>query len=296
LPDGQASQRRDTTTMRETIHWSLAGAGVGLKSCQVDDIINAGEGIRWLEILFDQHLIAGGPALHNLERLRATHPLTLHGAGLALGSCAPLDMTYLARLKRIADQLDVSWISDHVSFGPLGNCFSHELLPLPYTEEALEQITTRIHQVQDYLGRRILLENPASYLGFSHSTLSEGEFLAEMAQRADCYLLLDINNCYVTEFNLGVDARDTLARLPANRVREIHLAGFDDRDTYLLDSHNSPVQAPVWTLYEQAQQRFSTTPTLIEWEHNIPPLPVILSEVNRAQQIMQQCMSARRFS
>ncbi len=281
--------------MRETIHWRLAGAGVGLKSCQVDDIINAGEEIRWLEVLFDQYLTEGGAALHSLERLRATHPLTLHGTGLALGSCAPLDMDYLARLKGMAKQLDVSWISDHVSFGPLGNCFSHELLPLPYTEEALEHITVRIRQVQDYLGRRILLENPACYMGFNHSTLSEGEFLAEMAQRADCYLLLDLNNCYVTQYNLGVDAQKTLAQLPASRVREIHLAGFDDHDTYLLDGHNSRVQAPVWTLYEQAQQHFTATPTLIEWEHNIPPLPVILGEVNHAQQIMQRCMSARRL-
>ncbi len=280
--------------MRETIHWSLAGTGVALKSCHVDDIINAGEDIRWLEILLDHHLVKGGAALHNLERLRCRYPLTLHGAGLALGSCTPLDMHYLTRIKHMANHLDVSWISDHVSFGPLGNCFSHELLPLPYTEEALDHICTRIRQVQEFLGRRILLENPAGYLSFSHSTISEGEFLAEMAQQADCYLLLDLNNCYVTQYNLGVDAQQTLALLPASRVREIHLAGFEDKDSYLLDGHNSPVHEPVWALYEQAQQLFTATPTLIEWEHDIPPLAVILGEVSRAQQIMQQCIHARR--
>jgi uncharacterized protein (UPF0276 family) len=280
--------------MRETIHWSLAGTGVGLKSCHVDEIINAGEGIRWFEILLDHHLVKGGAALHSLERLRCNFPLTLHGAGLALGSCAPLDMHYLAQIKYMLNHLDASWISDHVSFGPLGNCFSHELLPLPYTEEALDHICTRIRQVQEFLGRRILLENPAGYLSFSHSTISEGEFLAEMAQRADCYLLLELNNCYVTQYNLGIDAQQTLARLPASRVREIHLAGFDDQGTYLLDGHNSPVHEPVWALYEQAQQLFTATPTLIEWEHDIPSLPTILNEVSRAQQIMQQCIHARR--
>ncbi|WP_020682548.1 DUF692 domain-containing protein [Marinobacterium rhizophilum] len=280
--------------MCEKIHWSLAGTGVGLKSCHVDDIINAGDGIRWVEILLEQHLFNGGAALHDLERLRCNYPVTLHGTGLALGSFAPLDMDYLARLKQMANNLEVSWLSDHVSFGSLGQFFSHELLPLPYTEEALDHITARISQVQDYLGRRILLENPACYLGFNHSTISEGEFLAEMAQRADCYLLLDLNNCYVTQYNLGIDAQHTLAQLPARRVREIHLAGFDDHDTYLLDGHNTPVHEPVWTLYEQAQQQFTATPTLIEWEHDIPPLSVILGEVSRAQHIMQQAIKTRR--
>jgi uncharacterized protein (UPF0276 family) len=286
---------KDIIAMRETIHWSLAGTGIGLRSCHVDEILNAGQDIRWLEILIDQHLVDGGEELHNLEKLRRDHPLTLHGTGLALGSCAPLDMNYLAKLKALANQLEVSWISDHVSFGALGNCYSHELLPLPYTEEALDHICGRIRQVQEYLGRRILLENPAAYLGYAHSTLDEGDFLAEMAQRADCYLLLDLNNCYVTQHNLGVDARDTLARLPPERVREIHLAGFDDRQGYLLDAHNSPVREPVWALYEQAQQRFTATPTLIEWEQNVPELTVLLREASRAQAIMKQCMMTRRL-
>ncbi len=281
--------------MSETVHWSLAGTGIGLRSCHIDEIIKSGQDIRWLEVLIDQQLVDGGEMLHRLERLRQNHPITLHGAGLSLGSSAPLDMDYLAKIKAMAKHLDVSWISDHVCLSPIDNCFSHELLPLPYTEEALSHICTRIMQVQEFLGRRILLENPARYLGFAHSTLSEGEFLAEMAERADCYLLLDLNNSYVTQHNLGVDARDTLEKLPARRVREIHLAGFDAHEHCLLDGHNNPVREPVWSLFEEAQQHFIATPTLIEWDRDIPELSVILHEVNRAQKIMQRSIDARRL-
>ncbi|MFC6669165.1 DUF692 domain-containing protein [Marinobacterium aestuariivivens] len=281
--------------MSDYIHWSLKGAGISLRSCNVDEIINERPNIRWCEALVDAHLVEGGEALHSLERVRHQYPVTLHGLGLALGSTAPLDTGYLVRIRALADRIDASWISDHICFTSLGNCFSHELLPLPYTEESLDHIASRINQVQEFLGRRILLENPARYMSYNHSTLSEGEFMAEMARRADCYLLLDVNNSYITEHNLGAGALDTINSLPPERVREIHLAGFDSRADYLLDSHNSPVSEPVWALYEEAQKRFTCAPTLIEWEQDVPQLSVILREVRRAQRIMRRIQGNRRL-
>lgn len=280
--------------MSDYIHWSLAGTGISLHGCDVEEIIRDRPDIRWFEALVDGQLFDGGETLHDLERVREHYPVTLHGLGLALGSTAPLDTGYLVRIRALADRIDASWISDHICFSSVGNCFSHELLPLPYTEESLDHISNRIMQVQDFLGRRILLENPARYLGYNHSTLSEGEFMAEMAQRADCYLLLDVNNAYVTEFNLGDDARDTLDRLPPDRVREMHLAGFESRSDYLLGGHNNPVHEPVWELYEEAQKRFNGTPTLIEWEQEVPDLASVLRDVRRAQRVMRRQQGVRR--
>lgn len=281
--------------MSDYIHWSLAGTGISLRSCNLDEILSIRPDIRWFEAMVDHHLVDGGEALHCLERLRHDYPVTLHGAGLSLGSTEPLDRAYLKRVRTLADHIDASWISDHVCFTAIGNCFSHELLPLPYTEEALDHISRRITEAQECFGRRILLENPASYMHFSHSTIDEGEFLAEMAKRADCYLLYDVNNSYVTQYNLGTDARETLKQLPPDRVREIHLAGYDDRGHYLLGGHNGPVREPVWELFEDAQRHFAGTPTLIEWEHDIPELPVVLREVRRAQRIMRRVQGGRRL-
>ncbi|NVK42306.1 MAG: DUF692 domain-containing protein [Oceanospirillaceae bacterium] len=281
--------------MSDYIHWSLAGTGLSLRSCNVDEIMRDRPDVRWFEALVDTHLVDGGEALHSLERIREHYPVTLHGLGFALGSTAPLDTGYLVRIRALADRIDASWISDHICFTSLGNCFSHELLPLPYTEEALEHISSRIRQVQDFLGRRILLENPARYLSYNHSTLSEGEFMAEMARRADCYLLLDVNNTYVTQHNLGADALTTIDQLPPERVREIHLAGFEVCDDCLLGGHNHPIREPVWKLYEEAQKRFTGTPTLIEWERNVPELREVLKEVKRAKKVMRRAQDGHRL-
>ncbi|GGO79730.1 UPF0276 protein [Marinobacterium nitratireducens] len=280
--------------MSDYIHWSLAGTGLSLRGCNVDEILSERPDVRWFEALVDAHIVDGGERLHNLERIREHYPVTLHGLGLALGSTSPLDTGYLVRIRALADRIDASWISDHICFTSLGNCFSHEVLPLPYTEEALDHIASRIMQVQDFLGRRILLENPARYLGYNHSTLSEGEFMAEMAERADCYLLLDVNNSYVTQHNLGADALDTIDCLPPQRVREIHLAGYDERDGCMLGGHNNPVREPVWALYEAAQKRFTGTPTLIEWEHDIPDLKDALRDVRRAKRVMHRAQNGLR--
>lgn len=260
----------------------IAGAGIGLRSQHYQDILTTEPPIPWFEALTENYL-GGGSPLVNLLRIRERYPLTLHGVGMSLGSTDALNQGYLKKLKALVERIEPAWVSDHLAWISAQHRYVHDLLPLPYTEEALNHVSERVQQAQDYLGRRLLIENPSSYLSFKHDEITEWEFLAALAEKADCDLLFDVNNAYVSAKNRGVDPLRYMDTLPAERVREIHLAGYEEHQGYLFDTHGYRVQPPVWTLYRATVEKFGPVPTLIEWDTNIPSLQVLQKEAGAAQ-------------
>jgi hypothetical protein len=227
-----------------------------------------------------------------LERVRREVPVALHGVSLSIGATDPLSEPYLAKLAALVDRVEPAIVSDHLCFGSLGGHYVHDLWPLPYTEESLVHVSERVRRVQERLRRRILLENPSTYAQFVASTLPEWEFLAEVAVRADCGILLDVNNVYVSAHNHGFDPLTYLAGIPAGRVGQIHLAGHSDRGAYLLDTHDAPVAEAVWDLYREAILRLGSVPTLIEWDDRIPPLDRLLAESARASEVEKATLAS----
>lgn len=269
---------------------TIRGTGIGLRTPQIKQLLDEDWDIPWLEILSDNFLSAGGLDLALLDRISERYTVTLHGVNLSLGGIAPLDMNYLEAIKQLSRRTSAAWISEHACFShgdfssPSNRSShqSHDLLPLPYTEETIHHLADRIIQVQDFLGEQILLENVSAYLGYKSSELSEGEFLASVAEKSDCLLLLDVNNAYINARNFGSDPMTFFNALPMHRVKEIHLAGYADKGTYLLDAHNNPVSDAVWQLYESVVEQLPNTPTLIEWDNDIPELEVLMAETEKA--------------
>ncbi|PCJ47155.1 MAG: hypothetical protein COA99_01325 [Moraxellaceae bacterium] len=265
---------------------SIAGAGLGLRSEHYQHIFDNKPDVPWFELLSENYMADGGLPLVRAEAIRASYPITLHGVGMSLGSVDPLNMSYLSRLKKLADRLEPTYISDHIAWVSVNNQYTHDLLPLPYIEEAQKIIAEKINQAQDFLGRTLLVENPSSYLTFIQSDMSEETFIGEVLKDTGCELLLDINNLYVSAINHGFSAEDYLAALPKDKVKEIHLAGYEDRNGYLFDTHGYPVHDPVWKLYRKAIAMFGSVPTLIEWDTDVPAFDVLLAESNKAQKIL----------
>jgi len=263
------------------------GFGLGLRVQHYQEILDGDPAIDWLEILSENYLIPGGRPLHYLARFRDRYPLVMHGVSLSIGSTDPLDRSYLKQLKALADFVQPAWISDHLCWTGVAGNNLHDLMPLPYTEEAIKHVADRVQQVQDALGRRILLENVSSYVTYSHSTMPEWEFLTAVAEAADSLILLDINNIYVSGHNHGFDPRRYLDRVPPNRVQQFHLAGHDYQGALIIDTHDAPVPEPVWDLYEYAVRRFGAVSTMIERDDKIPPLAELLAELDRAREIAQ---------
>jgi uncharacterized protein len=263
----------------------LTGFGLGLRTPHYEAILNEPHAIDWLEVITENYLGAGGKPLHYLERVRERYPLVMHGVSLSIGSTDPLDFAYLADVKALAARIEPHWISDHLCWTGIEGRNLHDLLPLPYTEEALSAVVSRIDQIQDFLGRQILLENVSSYLTFHASEMSEWEFLREVAQRADCAILLDINNIYVSSVNHGFDPLAYLQAIPKPKVRQFHLAGHSDLGGHLIDTHDHPIAAPVWNLYRAALAHFGAVPTMIERDDNIPALSELVTELDRAREI-----------
>ena len=259
------------------------GHGVGLRPQHYPAILDEGLRAEWFEAISENYMLRGGRPLHALERVRAERPIVLHGVSLSLGATEPLNPTYLAELRALADRFEPAWVSDHLCWGSHGKHYAHDLLPLPYTEEALDHVVARVGAVQDALGRQLVVENVSSYVEFTHSTMTEWEFLAALAERADCGLLLDVNNVFVSATNHGFDAERFLAGIPVGRVAQIHLAGHTDNGTHLLDTHDHPVRAEVWNLYRSAVARFGRVSTLVEWDDRIPPFAELLEEAERAR-------------
>ena len=264
-----------------------ARAGIGLRAPHCREIIDTRPDIAWVEVHSENYFGDGGQPHQFLERIRRDHPLSLHGVGLAMGSAAPLDRGHLDKLVRLIARYEPGLVSEHLCWGAAGGRHLNDLLPLPYTEEALAHVCGRIEQTQAHLGGQILIENVSSYLQFRHSTIPEWEFLAELAARSGCAILLDVNNIHVSAVNHGFDALTYLNAIPAAAVREIHLAGFDASGPCLIDTHGTAVSDDVWTLYRAALARVGPRPTLIEWDTDIPALGVLLAEAAKATRILE---------
>jgi uncharacterized protein len=263
----------------------LNGFGLGLRPAHYEAVLGESQRIDWLEIITENYLVPGGKPLHYLDRIRARYPMAMHGVSLSIGSTDPVDRDYLKAVRELARRIEPAWISDHLCWTGVEGRNAHDLLPLPYTEESLACVAARVGEVQDALGRQILLENVSSYLTYRVSEMSEWEFLSEVARRADCAILLDINNIYVSAVNHAFDPLQYLHAMPKDRVRQFHLAGHSDMGDHLIDTHDHPIAAPVWDLYAEAVAHFGAVPTMIERDDNIPPLGELVAELDRARAI-----------
>ena len=259
------------------------GCGLGLRPPHYGAAARGHIGVDWLEVITENFMVEGGNPRRVLRAARAHYPIVLHGVSMSLGSVDPLDDRYLDRLAALADEIEPAWISDHLCWSSFGGHTGHDLWPLPYTEEALAHVADRIASVQDRLGRRILVENVSSYLEYAHSTMPEHEFLAALAERADCGLLLDVNNVFVSARNHGLDAAAFIAGVNPARVGQLHIAGHSDKGVYLLDTHDHAVSDPVWRLYQQTVERLGAVSTLLERDDHIPPLADLVAELRRAE-------------
>jgi uncharacterized protein (UPF0276 family) len=272
-------------------------AGIGLRGPHVAEVVATRPAVAWLEV-HPENYMGEGPGLTLLERIRRDYPLSLHGVGLSLGSAEGIDRAHLARLRRLAQRLEPGLVSEHLSWSVSGGIYLDDLLPLPLTEESLDTVARNVETMQEGLGRRVLVENPSTYLRFRHSTIPEPEFLAELARRTGCGLLCDVNNVYVSCVNLGLDPAAHLDAMPASAVGEIHLAGHFRTErqgrVLLIDDHGSPVSDRVWALYERALDRFGPIPSLIEWDKEVPSLDVLMREAARADAIARRIPSGAR--
>lgn len=267
-------------------------AGVGLRAVHQAQVVRGAPRVGWFEVHSENFFGEGGPALQTLLRIGERYPISLHGVGLSLGSVDPLDRRHLRSLIQLARRVEPAAISEHLCWGSVDGRHTNDLLPLPYTEEALRHLGARIAAVQDALGHEILIENVSSYLQLNRSEMTEWEFLAALTHESGCGILLDINNIYVSAMNHGFDAIDYLNAIPRHAVREMHLAGHTlvqggTRDLRI-DTHDAPVCDAVWDLYGAAIERFGAMPTLIEWDANIPPLETLIAEADKADSIMEQ--------
>ena len=264
--------------------YSPLGFGLGARPQHYDDLLGDFAGcVSWLEALTENYLVPGGKPLHYLARLRERYPIVFHGVSLSIGGTDPLDEDYLDAVKRLSERFEPSWISDHLCWTGVDGLNLHDLLPLPFTEAVVRHVVARIVHVQERLGRRIALENVSSYVTFAQSDMTEWDFLREIAQRADCLLLLDVNNVYVSSVNHGFDPLAYLRGVPQERVQQFHLAGHRDQNGFLIDTHDAPVLEAVWRLYAAALARFGPRSTMIERDDSIPPLPELLAELERAR-------------
>jgi hypothetical protein len=266
-------------------------AGIGLRAPHCRDVIETRPDVGWLEVHSENYFGDGGAPLYHLERARELYPVSLHGVGSSLGSADPLNRDHLRRLKQLIHRIEPGLVSEHLCWSSIDGRYLNDLLPLPYTEEALDHMVARIVEVQDFLGRQILIENLSTYLQYTHSAMPEWEFVAAVVERADCGLLFDVNNIYVSARNHGFDPLVYLRAMPAARVREIHLAGhmvkhYDDGEI-LIDTHNARVCDDVWALYRAAIEHLGARPTLIEWDSDLPALPVLVEEAHLAQDILE---------
>ncbi|MCP5365684.1 MAG: DUF692 domain-containing protein [Hyphomicrobiales bacterium] len=268
-----------------TTSFPSLGFGLGLRTDHYRTVMDEKPPVDWFEVISENFMVPGGQPLHILDRIRADYPMVMHGVSLSIGSTDPLNTDYLNDLKQLAGRVQPEWISDHLCWTGVQGLNMHDLLPLPYTEEALKHVAERVTRVQDVLGRRIALENASTYVTFGHSLLNEWDFLAELSERADCLILLDVNNVYVSAFNHGFDPHNYFEALPAERIIQIHLAGHSHMGTHIIDTHDHPVIDDVFALYAEAIRRFGPVPTMIERDDNIPPLAKLLAELDLARSI-----------
>ena len=270
------------------------GFGLGLRIPHFEHVLQHKPPVDWFEVLSENYMVAGGKPRYYLNRIREHYPVVMHGVSLSIGSTDPLDFEYLRKLKTLANEVQPKWVSDHLCFTSCHQVNSHDLLPLPYNEETLEHVAGRIRQVQDFLGRRILIENVSSYLTYRASEMTEWEFLAAVAEQADCLILLDINNIYVSACNHGFAPDTYLQHIDTRRVQQFHLAGHTRQGSYLIDTHDQPVPDPVWALYSRALTQFGPITTMIERDDNIPEFDELLGELDQARSLADNIDAATK--
>jgi len=264
------------------------GFGLGLRTPHYQNVIDDQPKVDWFEIVTENYLVDGGKPLYFLDRIAEDYPLVMHGVSLSIGGSDELNWAYLKQVRDLAKRINAAWISDHLCWTGFAGINAHDLLPLPYSEEAIKHVVERIDRVQDYLGRQILLENVSSYLSYKQSIMPEWEFYIEVVERADCLMLLDVNNIYVSAYNHQFDALNYLNSIPVERVQQIHLAGHTNNGNHIIDTHDEPVIDEVWSLYSKAVERFGIVSTMIERDDNIPSLNELVQELQLARRIAEK--------
>lgn len=261
------------------------GFGLGLRTVHYLDILENKPAVDWFEIITENYLVPGGKPLYYLDRIRELYPIVMHGVSMSLGSTDPLDLDYLKQVKNLATRINARWISDHVCWTGIHGKNMHDLLPMPFTEEAVAQFTQKINQAQDFLGQPILIENASSYLTYRGSEFTEWDFVNEIVKRTGCYLLLDVNNIYVSGFNHGFEPLDYIHAIPPERVKQIHLAGHTNNGDHIIDTHDHDVIDPVWELYSKTLEHVGKVSTMIERDDHIPPLAELMKEFDQMKHI-----------
>lgn len=261
------------------------GYGLGLRTEHYEEIFSSEPPIDWFEIISENFMVKGGRQLYHLDRIKEKYPLVMHGVSLSIGSTDPLNMDYLKDLKELEKRVKPKWISDHLCWTTFGGHNTHDLMPLPYNQETLKHVVERVKIVQDYLGRQILLENASSYVTYKASEMQEWEFIKAIAEEADCLMLLDVNNIYVSGFNHDFDPKTYIDQIPSERVWQIHLAGHENNGDFIVDTHDHPVIDEVWALYDYTLSKMGNVTTMIERDDHIPPLPELIKEIDRARKI-----------
>lgn len=278
LMENEASQVR-------TLNKPFLGYGLGLRTEYYDVILEQLPEVDWFEIISENYMVDGGKPLDYLDRIREHYPVVMHGVSLSIGGTDPLNKNYLKRLKQLIDRVEPQWVSDHLCWTSHGGYNLHDLLPLPCTEEAIRHVVERLQQVQDFLGRRILLENASTYLTFENSEMTEWEFYREVVDRADSLMLLDVNNIYVCARNHGFEPIEFLNSMPADRVMQMHVSGHSDYGDYVIDTHDHPVVQPVWQLFAEALKRFGPVSSMIERDDRFPPFAELMAELQTMRKI-----------
>lgn len=266
----------------------LKGAGIGLRASHYTSIIKQRPALPFVEIMADNYLVQGGAAIKHIDTIRADYPMSLHCIGMSIGSIDPLNLTYLKKIKSLSDRINPFSISDHLCFTSAGDTYLNDLMPLPHTEEAICHTVDRIMKIQDIFQTRILIENVSRYIDYTHSTIPEWEFINAIAERADCYILLDVNNAYVNGINHGFDPNTYIDNIDVSRVKQTHLSGHTDNKTYLFDTHDAKISESVWDLFARTVIRTGNIASIIEWDSDIPPLSTLLSEANIATLILDK--------
>ena len=266
------------------------GFGLGLRAPHYSDILDGNPPIDWFEVISENYMVPGGRPLQMLERIRERYPIVMHGVSLSIASTAEPNYDYLDRLKALAERMEPKWVSDHLCWTGVHGINLHDLLPIPYTKEALDHVVTRVQLVQEHLGRALVLENVSTYVQFKESEMTEWEFLSELTKRTGCWLLFDVNNVYVSSFNHGYDPNVFLDGIPEDRVVQFHLAGHSHMGTHIIDTHDHPVCDDVFDLYRASLKRFGPISTMIERDDNIPPLSELLEELDRAREIAREVL------
>ena len=275
------------TTTKNSNERPYLGYGLGLRKEHYETVLAERPNVDWFEIVSENYMVDGGKPLDYLTRIREHYPMVMHGVSMSIGSTEPLNFDYLKQLKELIKRVEPEWVSDHLCWTGVNGLNLHDLMPMPYTEEAIQHIADRVSQVQDYLGQQILLENVSSYVSYSDSIMSEWEFFSEVTKRADCNMLLDINNIYVSAYNHNFDPYTYLTAMPSERVHQFHLAGHTHENNLIIDTHDHPIADPVFDLYAAAVEHFGRVSTMVERDDNIPPLAELLTELEQVKSIAE---------